>query len=295
MNNHRIDISVLSLANPWLDFLPEGEAPIWAQKINDELEEISAESKGRIYAFGTLPVSASVSHVITEIKRLASAACAHIRGIIIGTSGVGRGLDDKAMEPIWMALEEHNLLVFVHPHYGLPSEVFGDRMHESGHVLPLSLGFPLETTIAFTRMYLAGVFDRFPKLMLLLAHAGGAIPALAGRIQSCVEHERNYFDDNQKRNQGPKRSVTEVMRSNIYLDAVSYGEAGLRGALEMVGQGKVLFGTDHPFFPPLGEEQEEWMSVRTNLDAVNAAFQENTTGRADVLGGNAVSLLNLIE
>lgn len=293
MRLHDISISVLSLANPWLDFLPSSEAAGWAKKINDELESISMESKGRIYAFGTLPLSAPVSAIIAEIKRLASPACRHIRGIILGTSGNGNGLDDSAMEPIWAALEEHGLLVFIHPHYGLPSEVFGSRMPESGHVLPLSLGFPLETTIAFTRMYLVGIFDRFPGLSVLLAHAGGAVPALAGRVQSCVEHERGYYNESGKRTGGPARSIAEVMKKNVYLDAVSYSETGVRGAVEMVGKERVLFGTDHPFFPPLGEEQEEWMSVRTNVDAVNTALQNDDEGIESVLGGNAVRLLGL--
>lgn len=293
MNPHDIDISVLSLANPWLDFLPSSEAAEWARKVNDELETISKDSNGRIYALGTLPLSVPVPAIVGEIERVASPVCSKIRGVILGTSGLGNGLNDRAMEPVWEALQENKLLVFIHPHYGLPSEVFGSRMHESGHVLPLSLGFPLETTIAFMRMYLVGIFDRFPSLKILLAHAGGAVPALAGRVQSCVEHERTYYDEKGKRTGGPKRSITEVMKSNVYLDAVSYSETGVRGAVDMVGKDRVLFGTDHPFFSPLGEGQEEWMSVRSIVDAVDIALQNDQEGIEGVLGGNAVRLLEL--
>lgn len=49
-------------------------------------------------------------------------------------------------------------------------------------------------------------------------------------------------------------------------------------------------GTDHPFFPPLGDE-EDWPSVTTNYKAINAAFEN---GDAEgVLGGNAVRILHL--
>lgn len=293
MNKHTIDVSVLSLANPWLDFLPSSEAAEWARNVNNELNSICTQSQGRIYALGCLPLSAPVSDIVTEIERLVSPACPCIRGIILGTSGLGSGLDDIAMDPIWKALQDHNLVVFIHPHYGLPSEVFGARMQESGHVLPLSLGFPLETTIAFTRMYLVGVFDRFPSLKLLLAHAGGAVPALAGRVQSCVEHERGYYSEGGNRVGGPNRTMAEVMKENVYLDAVSYSETGVKAAVDMVGKEKVMFGTDHPFFPPLGEDQEEWMSVRTNVDAVRAALKTDSRGVDGVLGGNAVRLLGL--
>ena len=89
----------------------------------------------------------------------------------MGTSGLGSGLDDPALDPIYSALEKHQQLVFLHPHYGLPSSVFGERASDYGHVLPLAMGFPLETTIAVTRMLLSSVWDRFPKLNVLIAHS----------------------------------------------------------------------------------------------------------------------------
>jgi hypothetical protein len=36
------------------------------------------------------------------------------------------------------------LVVFIHPHYGVDSSAWGDK--DNGHVLPLALGFPFETT-----------------------------------------------------------------------------------------------------------------------------------------------------
>lgn len=37
----------------------------------------------------------------------------HLRGIVMGTKGVGKGLDDPAMEPIYAAIVEAGLVVFV--------------------------------------------------------------------------------------------------------------------------------------------------------------------------------------
>lgn len=292
MSTHNIRTSVLSLANPWLDFLPAAEAALWAMKVNDEFEAICADSGGRLFAFGCLPVSASADEVCNEIRRLKTLP--HIRGVILGTSGLGRGLDDAALDPMWAALERSRTLVFLHPHYGLPNEVFGPGVQEYGHVLPLSLGFPMETTVAFTRMLLSGVFDRFSDLKVLLAHAGGAVPFLAGRVQSCVLHERHFRDavGNMVRK---RRDVWDVLRKNVWLDAVTYGEVATRAAVEAVGRERMLFGTDHPFFPPLDDGAEEWLSVRTNVEAVEGALagDEETIGM--VLGGNAVRLLGLVE
>ena len=290
MKTHHITTSVISLANPWLDFLSPEEGAPWAQKVNNELEDICSSSENSLYAFATLPLSASPSDIVAEIRRLNSLS--HIRGVILGTTGLSQGLDDPALEPVWSALESAKLLIFLHPHYGLPASVYGPRASEYGHVLPLSLGFPMETSIAFTRMWLSGVFDRHAELKVLIAHAGGTVPFLSGRINSCVQHER-HFPENEGGSRGPKRGLKKVLRENVWLDAVVYSAPGVRAAVEVVGKDRVLFGTDHPFFPPLEEGTEEWMSVGTNVEAVKAAFGEDEEGAKGVLGKTAVELLGL--
>ncbi len=63
----------------------------------------------------------------------------------MGTRGVGKGLDDDALDPVWKAISEAGLVVFLHPHYGVDGKAWGEK--SNGHVLPLALGFPFETTI----------------------------------------------------------------------------------------------------------------------------------------------------
>jgi predicted TIM-barrel fold metal-dependent hydrolase len=158
-------------------------------------------------------------------------------------------------------------------------------------VLPLALGFPLETTIAITRAFLAGVFDRYPSLQILLAHSGGTLPFLAGRIQSCVAHERE-FTANGGEKPGPVRDIWDVLKKNIYLDAVIYGEPGLKAAVDASCHDRVMFGTDHPFFPPLKDPTGRWESVDTNLKAIEGAIWSEQVTRG-ILGGNAVRVLEL--
>ncbi|KAF2123056.1 uracil-5-carboxylate decarboxylase [Lophiotrema nucula] len=288
MDQHRIDTSVISLANPWLDFLPSEEAGEAAKKINDDVEEQCARYPGRLYAFGTLPLSAPADTVVKEIERLGSLN--HMRGVIMGTSGLGNGLDDPALDPIYAALEKHEQLIFLHPHYGLPASVYGPRASEYGHVLPLALGFPLETTIAVTRMLLSGVWDRFKNLKVLLAHSGGTLPFLAGRIESCIAHDGHLKKHGKIEN---RRDVWEILMANIYLDAVIYSPVGLKAAIDASGADRLLFGTDHPFFPPLEEDAKEWHSVTTNYGAISTAFPGKEAAAEDVLGNNAVRILKL--
>lgn len=302
MQLHDINISVVSLANPWLDFLEEpAEAVAWAKRVNDDLESTCSESNARdhagqtlrLFAFAVLPLKAHASAIADEIQRIKGLK--HFKGVIMGTTGLGTGLDDPDLEPVWAALQKNGMLVFLHPHYGLDVKDFGgkDVVARSGHVLPLAIGFPIETTIAVARMFLAGVFDRHEGLQMLLAHSGGTLPFLAGRIESCVNHERE-FKQNGGPTQGPVRSIWDILKTNIYLDAVIYGEVGLKAAIDATkSTDRVLFGTDHPFFPPLNAESEAWPSVTTNYAAIAESVGENTDEATAILGGNALRILGI--
>lgn len=100
----------------------------------------------------------------------------------------------------------------------------------------------------------------------------------------------------------------------LYLDAVAYGseelgfvsdviarseryEAGASavGSTERnLGSKRMLFGTDHPFFPPL-TPTEKWKSVVENLEAIEAVQGWSQEDKDGVRGGNALSLFNLTQ
>jgi predicted TIM-barrel fold metal-dependent hydrolase len=149
----------------------------------------------------------------------------------------------------------------------------------------------METTVAVTRMILAGVFEEVQGLEMILAHSGGTLPFLAGRIESCIEHD-GHLKAEGKLSPG-RRTVWDILKKNIYLDAVIYGEVGLKAAVEASGEDRVMFGTDHPFFPPLGDEGGKWLSVETNYAGIKGALGSETAGAKAALGGNAVRVLGL--
>ncbi|KAI9051320.1 hypothetical protein LZ554_004367 [Drepanopeziza brunnea f. sp. 'monogermtubi'] len=288
MDTHSIDISVISLANPWLDWVPQDEAAKAAQQINDEVNSECEKFPGRLFAFGSLPLSGGAAAIAQEIQRLKGLR--YMRGVILGTTGLGKGLDDPELVPVFQALQDVQMPVFLHPHYGLPGSVWGERAGEYGHVLPLALGFPLETTIAVTRMILSGVFERVPGLEMILAHSGGTLPFLAGRIESCIEHDAHLKAEG-RLGKG-RKTVWDVLTRNIYLDAVVYSAVGLKAAIQASGEDRVMFGTDHPFFPPLEAEGSKWASVETNYMAIKGALGAGDEAQG-ALGGNAMRVLNL--
>jgi len=306
MDRHGIDISVVSSANPWLDFLPASQACPLALELNEDLEEYCASSPraqdtslARLYGFGLLPLvpEVTISSILDTIEQIS--ALTHLKGIIMGTRGVGKGLDDEALDPVWAAIESAGLVVFLHPHYGVDQKAWGDK--PNGHVLPLALGFPFETTIATTRLILSGVLDRFPSLRILLAHSGGALPQLSSRLASCIDHDpvvasrlkhdaryylgKFYFDAVAYGSEELDFVDSVITRSNKYESTSETLDHAVRGA-------RLLFGTDHPFFPPL-KVTEKWKSVIDNLNAIQGLQGWSEKEKDGVRGGNALALFNL--
>lgn len=152
MKNQAVNSRSNSPANPWLDFLDPSGATEMAGLLNADLESYCSGSPTltfpsgnfkRMYAFGVLPLVSSipVASILQSISQIASLP--HLRGVIMGTKGIGKGLDDDDLEPVWEALARAQLVVFLHPHYGVDA-AWGGK--DNGHVLPLALGFPFETT-----------------------------------------------------------------------------------------------------------------------------------------------------
>lgn len=117
-----------------LDWLPsEADATSLAIHINDEVQNMSEASEGRIYGFGTIAAH-DIQGSVKELERLS--CMSGMRGVILGTKGLGKGLDDTRLEPLYETAEKHGLVLFIHPHYGVGNEHFGDY----GHSLFLAFG-----------------------------------------------------------------------------------------------------------------------------------------------------------
>ncbi len=188
MNRHSIDVSIVSLANPWLDFLDAPQAVTSAHECNADLEQycadatqlFSSESKTseleagrRMKAFGIMPL-AKVSTQRRCEESGDDQASPSLCGAILGSRGLGKGLDDPALEPVWEKAAELGLVLFLHPHYGVVRTLSAKRLvgvAGQRSCVAARIGFPFETAAATTRLILAGVFDRHPNLKLLVAHS----------------------------------------------------------------------------------------------------------------------------
>eukprot|EP00164_Ancoracysta_twista_P004394 GFYU01005923.1.p1 GENE.GFYU01005923.1~~GFYU01005923.1.p1 ORF type:complete len:383 (-),score=87.98 GFYU01005923.1:440-1588(-) len=278
MDAHNIRASVLSLPNPWLDFLSVQDAVNMASYLNDDLQKISEDSDGRLYGFGVLPLKQDVQECAKELRRIATMD--KMKGVIMSTSGSGYGLDDPVMDPIWEALNDTGLIAFLHPHEGVGNDSFGT---EYGHSLFLAMGFTFETSVAATKMILSGVMERHQDLKVLLAHAGGTLPFLSGRLDNCVKTDERLQH---------LKHLPSVYLKRMYYDSISYHNPALDAAIAFAGGDRLMFGTDHPFFPPPDQENPMaiWPSTQQNLDILR-----DTEHQAAIERENAQRILKLMD
>ena len=152
-----------------------------------------------------------------------------LSGVEIPAVPNGAYLGDPRLREFWAAAEETGALVFVHP----SSRGFALPVMDE-HYLWNTVGNPLETTVSAAHMLGAGVLDAHPRLNVLLAHGGGALPTLRGRLA----REQEIHP--------PGRDVHVELR-RFLVDTVVHDVEVLRDLVELFGPDRVLLGSDYPF------------------------------------------------
>jgi aminocarboxymuconate-semialdehyde decarboxylase len=219
-----------------------------------------------VAALGAVPLQ-SPELAATELRDLMAAGL--LAGVELAASVAGRFLGDDVFEPFWAAAEETGALVFIHPTTrGFDAPVFGE------HYLWNAVGNPLETTVSAAHLVMTGTMERHPDLRVLLAHGGGAILALRGRLR----HAHSFQPQARSR---LRESPDASLRRFLY-DTVVHDPGLLRALVETVGADRVLCGSDHPF--DMGD-----LRPADSVRAVGLGPQEE----AAILGGNAARLLGL--
>ena len=194
---------------------------------NDELAGYIAEGGGRLYGLGSIPVG--FPDAANEARRCIEEL--GFPGVAIGTRGGGKELDDPVNDDFWALLAERNVFVFVHPS-GVP-----DVHRQRDYWLPQLVGYPMETALSIARMIYGRVFERFD-LAMCLAHGGGCLPWLRGRLDLGWERK-------------DVAHTTEIPPSEfckrLYYDTAVFDTTLLSHLVSDMGADRVLLGTDHPF------------------------------------------------
>jgi len=154
-----------------------------------------------------------------------------LRGFAIGSNIAGRDLDNPDFYPVFARAEEKKAVIFIHPW----DPMGGDRLSRPG--LKSVLGIPMEAAAAGLCLILGGVIDRYPGLRFFLAHGGGALSFLAGRLKRFAEVRGET---------ALNRKPEEYLRS-MYYDSIVLSDPALQCLLSAAGSEQVLLGSDFPY------------------------------------------------
>jgi aminocarboxymuconate-semialdehyde decarboxylase len=236
MNAHNVDVMVLCTVPVLFSYWAEPKDTLdWARFLNDDLAQTVAKHPKRFVGLATLPMQ-DIDLAIKEMWRIKNEL--GMNGVQIGSNINGMNLDDKVLFPFWEAAQEMGVSVFVHPW-----EMMGANRTER-FWLQWLVGMPAETANAISSMIFGGVFDFYPKLKVLFAHAGGAFPFTIGRLS----HGWNVRPDlcNVNRVKDPREYV-----GSFWVDSITHDPDALAFLVRTIGANKIAYGTDYPF--PLGD------------------------------------------
>ena len=253
---------------PWVSLVRYGAKPkeslSGCQVQNDALVVLTEKYPKQVAALGMVPLQ-DVDLAVKELERIIQAG---LKGVEIGTHVNGVYPGDEQFRPFWEACESLGAFVFIHPVEG------GGRAELRNYYMWNVIGNPQETTLAAGHLILSGVMETYPGLKILLAHGGGTLPYIHGRLD-------RGFEQRPEINKVISKPPTEYLKQ-FYFDTITHDTTVLRNLVDLVGADHVMLGSDYPF--DMGNENP--------ADLVRAAgFDVDIEEK--ILGGNITRLLNL--
>ncbi|MDH7972100.1 amidohydrolase family protein [Sphingomonas sp. AR_OL41] len=269
LDRNGIDMQVICATPVMFGYArPAADAAETARRFNDQALEMCAHDPVRLKALAQVPLQ-DLDLACAEASR--AMATGHL-GVQIGNHLGDANLDDERLLAFLHHCADIGAAVLVHPWDMMARE----RMPK--YMLPWLVAMPAETQLSILSLILSGAFERLPKsLRLCFAHGGGSFAFLLGRVENawaqrdivrvdCPNPPSSYLD-------------------RFYVDSALFSTESLRLVVDVMGEDRVVLGSDHPF--PLGEEAIGQL-VRTH-DTLS------TTAKSKILGGNAARWLALNE
>jgi len=262
----------LQLISPSPSIISNGPKVVTLEEtrlLNESTAWMVANGEGRLAGLA-VPALGDPALAADELRR---AVEQHgFAGAVFSTSAGPRPLDDPAFEPLFAAIENLDLMIFMHSTSSALSAT------QTEYTLRTLVAWPTETTVAVTRLIFAGVLERHPRLKLVLSHGGGTLPSLAGRLDlgwSAPQYEANP---------ACRANITRppsTYLQGLYYDTVVASPGMLALLVESYGADHVLFGTDFPY--EIGDA--DGALALPTLQGLGANAREK------ILSGNALRLI----
>lgn len=202
----------------------------FARKVNDTMAEYCSGAPDRLMAWAHAPLNVP-EEAAKEIRRACTTLGA--KGLVAGGANFG-GLefDSPEMDPVWKALCDLDLPMFVHGYN--QSVTWGKKANDDRYETTAIVGMNYDESRCFWYMVNGGVFDRFPDLKVYITHGGGFVPYQLGRMAQCNPNLDVALN---------KKPVLSYMK-NFFFD-VELHEVPMRQALiDVIGADQVLYGSN---------------------------------------------------
>jgi aminocarboxymuconate-semialdehyde decarboxylase len=266
MNKFGIDMEILSLSGPNVYFKDDGLSLELAQMTNEFVADLSQKYPDRFVGIASVPML-NINDAVAELHRAVEGL--GLKGVVIGSHINGKRPDSPEFEPLFAEIERMEEPIFIHPMP--PINVPESEEYKLSGLLYL----PFETTISVTRMIFAGIFERHPKLSVILPHLGGTLPFLYTRIDLGF---KTFKECREKASRLP----SEYLKEFYYETAVAFGKPTLLCTSDLVGVEHIMFGTDYPF----------QRKLNLPISAIEALSIESEI-KNKIFAGNAKSLFKL--
>jgi aminocarboxymuconate-semialdehyde decarboxylase len=268
-----LDTQIMSITIPGPEMLPTKEGIYWAKRTNDSFARAVQDYPGRFYAYAGLPWQAP-DEAVKELER-----CHRdlgVKGIQVFSNVNGEPLFLDKFDPLWALANELDLPFLVHPTVPLTASVM-DMVR-----IPYQLyGYTLDTSMAVISLIFNGVFQKYPNLKAVHSHLGGMVPYLVQRLKASWKGYAKEWG--LELDETP--DITYATR--VWPDTTSFYLPAMRCALEWVGPGHLVVGTDYAH--RVGDPEGAIQAVK-DLGASVSLTQDKTDM---MLGKNAEALFKL--
>jgi len=147
-------------------------------------------------------------------------------------------LDDPINAPFLEKVVELDVPIYLHPRDPAPDQ---QRVYQDYNFLAGSpWGFSSETGAHALRLMVAGIFDKYPTLKIILGHCGEGLPFVLPRIDQRMRHFTDYWP--------AKHSMTYYWENNFYVTTSGVQDsAAFADTVRRVGEDNTMFSVDYPF------------------------------------------------
>ncbi|MDX1489412.1 MAG: amidohydrolase family protein [Acidiferrobacterales bacterium] len=256
---------IVSLTAPGVQVLDRDTAVSVAAEANDHLAEAINRHPSRYTGLAAMapqdPASAA-REIERGIKTLG------FKGVILNSHTHGEYFDDPKFWEIFEAAEHLDVPIYLHPN--TPSKTMIGPLLESG-LDGAIYGFAVETGMHLLRIILSGVFDRFPKLRIVVGHLGEALPFWLFRLDfmhAAMVRARRY--DSVK---PIKKRPSDYLKQNVWITTSGMAwEPAIMFVRSVLGAERVMYAMDYPYqFVPSEVEVTDKLPID---DAEKKAFYQ---------------------